>query len=390
MIHISDPIAWLFALALTVATLPATALLFSLTVAALIPAGNPARSRGKRLRLCALVPAHDEELLIARCVRSLLSSGGEHFDVYVVADNCGDSTAIAAKEAGARVLVRTDPVKRGKGHALNYGFEEILAAGADGVLVVDADSVVSSNLVGVVTHFLEAGAEAVQCRHLVLGRESSVRGRLMDLAFLGFNVLRPLGRDRLGLSAGILGNGFALSSDVVRSVPYGADSIVEDLEYHCHLVIAKRRVRFANAATVYAEIPAGSDAASSQRSRWEGGRLRMLLEWAPRFGRTLVQGRLDCLEPLLELTALPLAYHVALLFVLAMLSPGLFKWWAAVQMAVVTLHVVVSASLGEDFPRNLSTLAAAPFYVIWKLALLPRIIRSSRPDASWIRTGRDD
>jgi cellulose synthase/poly-beta-1,6-N-acetylglucosamine synthase-like glycosyltransferase len=375
---------------LSLATLPATLLLFSLTIAALMPTRKRVRSQAEGLRLCALVPAHNEELLIARCIRSLMRSGGEGFRVYVVADNCSDATAAVASASGARVLVRTDALHWGKGHALNYGFETALAEGAEAVLVVDADSIVSANLAETVREYLAAGADAVQCRYRVLSRQINVRSRLMDLAFLGFNVLRPLGRDRLGLSAGILGNGFALTAGLLRSIPYRADSIVEDLEYHLQLVQAGFRVRFANEATVYGEMPTSGGAVASQRSRWEGGRLRMAREWVPRLAASVWNGRSNCLEILVELMALPLAYQAFLLMLVLFVAPGLFKWWALAQIGVIVVHVVASASLGEDFPRNLWTLAAAPFYVAWKLALIPGIVRASRPGTHWIRTGRQN
>lgn len=388
MTEIFEWLAWGTGVVLSLAALPGSVLMFSLTLAALISRPRRAVSHAKSFRLCALVPAHDEELLIARCVKSLLASGGPEFKVYVVADNCGDSTASGAAEAGACVLVRTDPLRRGKGHALNYGFTRILAAGADGVLVIDADSVVSSNLVGAARDGLAAGADAVQCRYRVIGRRSNLRSRLMDLAFLGFNVLRPLGRDRLGLSAGVLGNGFAVSRSTLESTPYTADSIVEDLEYHIHLVRTGHRVRFVNEATVYGEIPGDGVTASSQRARWEGGRLRMLVQWVPRLARDVSRGQARCLEPLVELLALPLAYHTLLLTILIVIAPHFIWWLTVVQVGILMLYVVTAACKGEDFPTNLGTLAIVPFYVLWKLTLLLRIVRSSRPDTNWTRTGR--
>jgi cellulose synthase/poly-beta-1,6-N-acetylglucosamine synthase-like glycosyltransferase len=322
-------------------------------------------------------------------VRSLLASdGAEESAVYVVADNCTDNTALVAAGSGAHVLVRTDPVDKGKGYALQLGFRYAVENGADGVLVVDADSVVSKNLVPIVRRYLEAGEEAVQCRYRVMSPDRSIRNRLMDLALLGFNVLRPLGRDRLGLSAGILGNGFALSARALRTVPYRAESIVEDLEYHIHLLRAGCRVRFANDATVYGEMPGGGEAAANQRSRWEGGRLRMLLEWAPRLTSDVASGRMNSLEALLELLTLPLAFQASLLTLLILVAPMFLKQLALGQMTVIGLYVIASASLGEGFPGNMASLAAAPFYVMWKLALLPRIVRDSRPATHWVRTDR--
>ena len=73
--------------------------------------------------------------------------------------------------------------------------------------------------------WLGSGADAVQCRYGVLNAGDSLRTRLMNVALLAFNVLRPRGRDRLGFSAGILGNGFALRAETLATVPYVARSV---------------------------------------------------------------------------------------------------------------------------------------------------------------------
>ena len=94
----------------------------------------------------------------------------------------------------------------------------------------------------------------------------------MSFAFVAFNVVRARGRARLGLSAGIFGNGFGLHREVIQEVPFNANSVVEDLEYHLNLVRAGIRVEFLNSASVLGEIPVGGRGAATQRSRWEGGK----------------------------------------------------------------------------------------------------------------------
>jgi cellulose synthase/poly-beta-1,6-N-acetylglucosamine synthase-like glycosyltransferase len=101
-------------------------------------------------QIAVLVPAHDEEQLIGRCVESLLAQSYPHdlYRVIVIADNCSDRTADNAEAAGAEVIVRDEPNARGKGQALRWAMDRLLAAPnpPDAVVVVDADSIADHNL----------------------------------------------------------------------------------------------------------------------------------------------------------------------------------------------------------------------------------------------------
>jgi 1,2-diacylglycerol 3-beta-glucosyltransferase len=131
-----------------------------------------------RLRFDIIVPAHDEEGGIAATVESLLALDYPEAlrHVVVVADNCTDATAERARAARAKVLVRTDVGKRGKGYALEYAFSQSLSDGwADAVVVVDADSEVSPNLLRAFSSRIEAGAPAVQAFYGVRNPAASWR-----------------------------------------------------------------------------------------------------------------------------------------------------------------------------------------------------------------------
>jgi cellulose synthase/poly-beta-1,6-N-acetylglucosamine synthase-like glycosyltransferase len=349
---------------------------------------NERTDRG--FRLAAVVPAHNEEALVGACVASILSSAqaGPSCEIVVVADNCTDGTATRASAAGARVLVREDFQRRGKGYALRFAFDQLLEEGFDGFLIVDADSLVSRNLVQEIASSLIAGADAVQARYRVACPSDSLRKRLMDVALLAFNVLRPRGRDNWGISAGISGNGFALSGRTLRDVPYSAESIVEDLEYHLLLVNAGKRVRFADRATVYGVMPDDADAQSSQRARWEGGRLRVTRDWVPKLAAQIRRGRFSAVEPLFELLTLPLAYLATVSLLLCALPYGFFRWYGAAVLALLLTHVVSAIALGDEFWKDLMSLLAAPFYVAWKVTTLPAVFRSSSRKTEWLRTQR--
>ncbi len=373
--------------ALVALTLPGTVELVLLTLASLRPR-RPARAAGRPLRLAVVVPAHDEEASVARAVESLRRSErvGPRFAVVVVADNCADRTAARAEAAGARVLVRRDPDRRGKGHALRFAFDRLLAEGWEALAVVDADTEVDRRFVPEIRATL-SGAGAAQACYLVRNR-GSLRTRLLHVSLLAMNLVRPRGRAALGLSAGILGNGFALTAETLARVPYEATSIVEDLEYHLRLVRGGIRVRFAEGATVRGDMPVRAAGFATQRARWEGGRLRMLREHVPGLLRDVLRGRLRQIEPLLDLLLLPLGFHVALLAAALAIPTTASRAYAACGLAAVAGHLVVALVLGRALPADVAALAAAPVYVAWKIARLPATLRASHPGARWQRTDR--
>ncbi len=379
-----------FGVALAALTLPGTLWLAVLTLAGLCP---PARARAlpARGRIAVVVPAHNEELRLPRTLASLHAEALRDGDaaVVVVADNCSDATADVAQRLGARVLARNDASKRGKGYALDFAFRALLAEDFRYFVVVDADSTLDAGFLHALRCHFAAGADAIQARYTVLNAGDSLRTRFMELALAAFNVLRPRGRSVMGFSAGLLGNGFALRREVLQSLPYAAGSIVEDLEYHLVLVFHGVAVTFADDASVRGEMPCAGAGVRQQRVRWEGGRLRMLLEHAPGLASDLFRGHPRAAEPLLDLLLLPLAYHVALVGALALLP---FDWARVVGGAgivVIALHVVAAAIVGRLPLSRLLVLGCAPFYIVWKLCLLPATLAAAARDHPWVRTARD-
>ncbi|HZP44665.1 MAG TPA: glycosyltransferase family 2 protein [Candidatus Binataceae bacterium] len=379
---------------LVMLSLPGTLELLLVTVGAILPprAPNPGNRQARVRRLAVVIPAHDEASSIAAAVSSVAACVRPEslirLAIVVVADNCRDHTATAAAAAGADVIERFDSDRRGKGYALQYAFARLTADGFDAFLVVDADTKVESNLLTEVVGLLNDGADAVQTRYLVLNPTAALRTRLMNTALMAANVVRPRGRQRLGLSAGILGNGFAVTSGTLAAAPYDASSIVEDLEYSLRLVTSGRRVQFADKTTVRALMPGAGPGVESQRLRWEGGRFRMLGRHAPALAREVLRGRVALIEPLLDLLLLPLAFHVVLLGAALIIPIALCRIYAVFALTLVFFHIIVAIVVGGGGWRDLAVLLVAPFYVLWKLRLLPKILRAASGDMPWTRTER--
>ena len=362
---------------------------------ALLSARRPApQAEAPRLRIAVVVPAHDEEAGIAATVKSLLDLDypRELFRVLVVADNCSDETAQRAREAGATVHVREDAARRGKGYALEHAFEQILRdRWAAAAVVVDADTVVSRNLLRAFAARLEMGELAIQADYAVRNVRSSWRTILMSIALGLVHVVRPLARERLRLSCGLRGNGMCFSRAALERVPHQAFSIVEDLEYGLRLGEAGIRVAYAGEAHVYGEMVSTGRAAASQRRRWEGGRFAMAKLHAARLVRDAFRLRdrvrldlaLDLLVPPLSLLAVPVAAGLAAAMALASgAATAVFGACAFFLLAYVLRGWMMSGTGA----RGLLALLCAPAFVIWKLAVLAVRSRSKE----WVRTTRED
>jgi cellulose synthase/poly-beta-1,6-N-acetylglucosamine synthase-like glycosyltransferase len=353
------------------------------------PPAAPAPAR----RFDVIVPAHDEEAGIGGTVESLLAMDypRDLFRVLVVADNCSDATAERAAAAGAQVLVRDDENLRGKGYALKLAFEESLRGKADAVVVVDADTLVSRNLLTAFDARLAEGAKAAQAEYAVRNPDDSWRTRLIAIAFALFHDVRSRGRERLRLSCGLRGNGMCFSRQVLAEVPYEAFSLVEDVEYGLRLGESGARIHYAGEARVFGVMVSGEKAARSQRRRWEGGRFALARVQGPRllklaFARgdaTLLDLALDLLLPPLSI----LAAWVAALLVLALLVHAQTATLLSLGAAIcLVAYVARGWMLSGTGLRGLLALAAAPFFVLWKVALLLRPRRSRE----WVRTNRED
>ena len=388
---------------LVLGTLPLLVELLSLTLGAMLPgsgfddrvtvsggeADNASLGPAPIKHLMIVVPSHNEELSIARCVQSLAAASGSAKNVIVIAHNCSDATAAIARSAGALVEIVNDPSLAGKGHALKHGFDYAFnQCGADAVMIVDADSTVSANITSEVAKRL-ATHPVVQCRYQVRNHAESWRAGLTALAFLGINVVRPRGRDRLGLSCGIFGNGFAMRKDVLENVAYDAHSIVEDMEFHLALVRHGYKVRFIQDALVLGDMPLSSATSASQHNRWEGGRLRLLSDWGLPLFRKILQGRLTLTEPLIDLLGLPLALEVFTLCILLLFPGSPTRYYVAAAFGIILLHLAVVVHASPDRKQSVRNLLLAPIYLVGRVTRITSVVQASSKGAAWVRTTRD-
>lgn len=353
-------------------------------------------------RLVVLVPAHDEQELVGRCVSSLLAQAysARLYRVVVIADNCTDATVSVAIAAGADVMVRNEPRARGKGRALRWAMDSLLAApeAPDAIVVVDADSVADPNMLSALAFELDAGYPVVQADYsLLLDEQSTPRTRLVAAAFMLFHRVRFGGRARLGMSANLVGNGMLFSSAILREHPWAAFTGVEDLEHSIDLRLSGVTIRFAPVAHIAGPAAASRAGEVRQRIRWEGGRLhvvrtrlpQLITEGLRRHDWRLVDAALDLATPPLGLLAI--ATGVGTVVVALAVVVGFVPRWSLASwlIAVVAIALfVVTGLLSARAPRKIwEAIAVTPIYLGWKMLTYLRLSRSFDPNR-WERSDR--
>lgn len=376
-------VAWFF-LAIG---LPATLWLFLLGLASLLPTRRVKTNEARHLRIAVVIPAHNETLMIFDTVKGVFEQDypKEAFTLMVVADNCIDDTADKARAAGARVLERSS--NPGKGQALLETFGVLLEEDWDALLVVDADTRLHPNLLRTLSRELADGAGAIQAYYGVLNPSESRRTMAMELALASFNGLRPRGKTNLGMSAGLFGNGFCLSRDTLEKVPYQAGSVVEDLEYHLQLLEANIKVRFVDDVQVTAQMPASRADATSQRVRWEQGRMKIMTDLMPSMLGRFIRFKPGALESLIDVCIPPVSsIALCLVAAFALGSPTL-QLIAFSALVMVVFHYTLGALRFGSLKRMFLVMGYVPYYFIWKTWTVFSSMLA-RANSGWVRTKR--
>jgi len=347
-----------------------------------------------------LVPAHDEEAVIAKTLSKLLSIVQDNDQILVVADNCSDKTAEIASELGVNVIERHDETQKGKGFALDFGFQYLAKQSQkpDVVVIVDADCVVDAvDIVQLKSRCFELN-RPVQALYLMenSATEPSLKQKVAEFAWLVKNFVRPLGSLNLGLPCQLMGTGMAFPWSVINQVNLASGNIVEDMKLGVDLAFAGYAPVFLPQIKVKSYFPETSAAEKSQRTRWEHGHLSMILSQAP---KAMMKGIIKANKDLIGLALDLLVPPLALLMMILMMILGLSLIWALYVSSygpfyfALFLSVTFTASLlmaWSDKGRSiisLQELLLAPFQLLKKLPLYLKFL--VKRQKQWVRTDRD-
>ncbi len=255
-----------------------------------------------KARFLILVPAHNEEAVIADMVQSLssLDYPKKLYDFYIIADNCTDHTAKIARELGANVIEthkESETAPTGKPIALRKALMEVsdYAERYDLLMIFDADNLMDNNILREVNsqYISEGEPEIIQC-YLGSKNRDGLVALFYHVTYTVTNRFMNLSKYRMGWNIPVGGTGFAIQTAYLRQRGgWTTMSLTEDFEMQVDVAINGGRILWNHNVRIYDEKPTNMIASFRQRVRWSQGHWFVALRNTPRLFRVWFQGKLS-------------------------------------------------------------------------------------------------
>jgi len=230
-------------------------------------------------RVAVLIPAYNEEKVIARTIRSVMMSNYKNIHIIVIDDGSSDNTYKIATEtyakdiADGRLTVLTKP-NGGKAEALNYALqttEEEIYVG------IDADGVIAHDAIGrLVCHFANPAIGAV-AGNAKVGNRVNLWTRWQALEYITSQNFERRALDLFDVVMVVPGAIGAWRTSAVKAGGlYHPDTVAEDADLTMNLLEQGYEVIYEDQALAFTEAPINASGLARQRFRWSFGILQAI------------------------------------------------------------------------------------------------------------------
>lgn len=232
-----------------------------------------------------VMPAPKNGQMISKSLYSLfgLVYPKNLYDVFLVGDNLSSEAVNIAREMGAIVFDKKKSHQDTNSNELQWAFEKILQEekAYDAILIIESDSLVSGNYLDVMNYYLDNGSKVIQSSNLMLPQSGFQGKRGMQITFLLYNLVKPLGRKVFGFGMGLRGNGICFKTQILRNNLWLLDSITDDIGYGLKLQLKGIDIDFVHEAVLLKEIPTESIENDFQRKERDIGWIPIVKHYAP-------------------------------------------------------------------------------------------------------------
>ena len=314
-----------------------------------------------RVKLVALIPAYNEEAVIAQTIQSILDAGMHPKDIIVINDCSKDRTAEIA--TGLGVVVFNNEVNLGKAGGVTNALRRISSDSRykdlTHICFLDADTLVDNKYFQSVREHLKEdlllcersgkrGRKKKAPISVLCGRAKSIPHNWLT-AFRAYelwqtNGLHKPAQERVKAITVAPGCASTYSVEALKGVEWTDETVTEDMDATIQVVLAGGRIEYELNAVVYTQDPnTVRDYLGQIGKRWYPGTWQVMgkhgLLWRGPFSAIHWECRMMMLEPV--------AYVATLLYTV-LYHPEFLPWiLGTVMLTVFTFATMASKAEGR-------------------------------------------
>jgi len=236
------------------------------------------------LKLCILVPAKDEELVIGRTIESILRAGVKPEDIHIVDDGSSDRTYEIAKSYGVWVMRNEKNV--GKAHSIALAVQHFqLLWHYDLISLMDADTRVDENYFNAAWARFESDENVT----VVCGRVKSVPRNWLTAyrcyVYFVTHLVYKKGQSAMGVITVAPGCAATYRTSIFSELRWDNDTLVEDADVTVQIHLKKLgTIAYEHDAVVHTQDPKTLHDYTKQMHRWYVGAWQIVQKYKLLFG----------------------------------------------------------------------------------------------------------
>lgn len=328
-----------------------------------------------------LVPAHNEEKVIEKTVRALLSLNYPKscMEVIVINDNSSDNTKLLLDRLKKEYIhmkltvINTDSVIGGKGksNALNIGFSKSCGKY---IAVYDADNTPERNALKYLIHTIERDESlgAVIGKFRTRNKERNLLTKFINIETLSFQWMAQAGRWEMLKLCTIPGTNFVIRRSIIEAIGgWDIKAVAEDTEVSFRVYKAGYKIQFMPISVTWEQEPETLKVWFKQRTRWVKGNIYVLIKNLKNvFSKDSRNIRFDLMYYFLTyfffLSSVVLSDLIFLLNVLGLIQihvgGNMFVLWIlAYIMFILQVAIAVATEKGEINTKNIIIISVMYF-----------------------------
>lgn len=228
-------------------------------------------------RVTILIPAHNEEKVIAYTLEAMTRLDYPALDILVINDGSRDATAgivgkFVARDPRVRIYnVPAGEGGKGKSRALNLGLRQ---TDAEYIAVYDADNTPDPSAMKYLMAqlLMDESLGAVLGKFRTINKKRNLLTRFINIETLSFQSMLQAGRWKLFKVATLPGTNLVIRRKLLDKIGgWDEDAITEDSELSIRIYMEGYRIKFVPYSITYEQEPESWKVWIRQRTRWVQG-----------------------------------------------------------------------------------------------------------------------